>query len=226
MIYIALPVSSIHACSFFLISWNNKQFACSVFHLKYTNFIIIMFAPSCITLLDDYRGFFPGRARGQVGKFLREVSMNFRGSFNNIWRRPLLYGLSRASTILGPSPSLKLFLNVLHQDYSVPISDGLTMFSVLSTMRRSIYFAKFVDTNNSDKNEESETGLVVIRISASAPSFIIHNNIIVSGCSSVTGDHARIRHPLCLLLTMLIPQPNLENSFPRTYTCIMYVSNN
>ena len=54
------------------------------------------------------------------------------------------------------------------------------MFSVLSTMRRSIYFAKFVDTNNSDKNEESETGLVVIRISASAPSFIIHNNIIVS----------------------------------------------
>ena len=112
MIYIALPVSSIHACSFFLISWNNKQFACSVFHLKYTNFIIIMFAPSCITLLDDYRGFFPGRARGQVGKFLREVSMNFRGSFNNIWRRPLLYGLSRALTILGPSPSLKLFLNV------------------------------------------------------------------------------------------------------------------
>ena len=79
-----------NTCLFFLILWNNKQFACSVFHLKYTNFIIIMFAPSCITLLDDYRGFFPGRAPGEDGKFLLDVSTIFRKCFHNIWKRPLI----------------------------------------------------------------------------------------------------------------------------------------
>ena len=78
-----------------------------------------MFAPSCITLLDDYRGFFPGRAPGEDGKFLLDVSTIFRKCFHNIWKRPLIQGHSWASTLLYYAKNI-----------ATQHPEGLTMFKV------------------------------------------------------------------------------------------------